>query len=93
MNIREDSALSESASARPGVAQGSVLGPLLFLCYSADLQHVVNDSTMSMYADDSKLYKAIEHLEDCLLLQKDLDRIRKWTKDWQLQLNLEKTKK
>ncbi len=54
---------------------------------------MVNDSTISMYADDSKLYKAIEHLEDCLLLQRDSDRISKWAKDWQLQLNLEKTKK
>ena len=67
MNVRVNSALSESASVRSGVPQGSVLGPLLYLCYSADLQHVVNDSTISMYADDSKLYKAIEHLEDAKL--------------------------
>ena len=77
VNVRVNNALSESASVRSGVPQGSVLGPLLYLCYSADLQHVVNHSTISMYADNSKLYKAIEHLQDCLLLQRDLDRISK----------------
>ncbi len=35
--------------------------------------------------------KAIEYLEDWLLLQKDLDSISKWAKNWQLQLNLVKT--
>ncbi len=92
MNVGVNNAWSESVSVRSGVSQGSFLGPFLYVCYSADLQHVVNHSTISMYADDSKLYKAIEHVEDCLLLQTDLGRISKWANDWQLQLNLEKTK-
>ena len=65
-----------------GVPQGSVLGPLLYLRYSTDLQHVVNHSTISTYADDSKLCRAIWHLEDCLLLQRHLDSISILAKDW-----------
>ncbi len=57
MNVRVNNALSEPVSVRSGIPQGSVLGPLLYLCCSADLQHVVNHSTISMYATDSKLYR------------------------------------
>ncbi len=48
-----------------GVPQGTVLGPLLFLCYSADLTDVVKNSTISMFADDSKLYKDVTNIQDC----------------------------
>ncbi len=82
MNVGVNNALSGSASVRSGVPQGYVLIPSLYLCYSADLQHVVNNSTVRVHANDSKLYKAIlEHLEVYLLLQRYLDRISKWTKD------------
>ncbi len=31
-----------------GIPRGSVLGPLLFLCFSVDLKDAVNTSTVSM---------------------------------------------
>ena len=38
-----------------GIPQGTVFGPLLILLYS-DLPSAVRDSTISMFADDTKVY-------------------------------------
>jgi hypothetical protein len=45
-----------------------------------------------MYADDTKVYRANNSLDDCDLLQEDLDRIYNWATKWQLTLNPDKTK-
>ena len=72
--------------------QGTVLGPLLFLCFSADLPNVIQHSKLSIYADDTKLYKVVEDSNDGQGLQDDLNRIHNWTKLWQMELNSDKTK-
>ena len=74
-----------------GVPQGTVLGPILFLFYSADLPKVIKYCNISMYADDTKLFMKIENDHDCLLLQEDLNSASNWADKWQLRLNPDKT--
>jgi hypothetical protein len=76
--VRVNQSLSAAAEVKSGVPQGTILGPLLFVIYSADLASVVSNSKLSMYADDSKLYKSITNGHDCDLLQEDLNNVLYW---------------
>lgn len=90
--VKVNNTLSPTASVISGVPQGTVLGPILFLLYSADLPTVVSHCKLSMYADDTKIYKEINSVQECILLQKDLSSIASWAETWQMSLNPEKTK-
>ena len=68
-----------------GVPQGSVLGPLLFLLYINDLVATLK-SPCFMFADDVKVVGE-PGTQD---IQGDLDTIVRWTKEWDLPLNLAK---
>jgi len=61
-------AQSDLASVTSGVPQGTVLAPLLFLCFINDLLHSIT-STVRLYADDVLLYRSIHSVEDCCNLQ------------------------
>jgi len=41
-----------------GVAQGSVLGPILFVCFIHDIHDVV-ESFIFLYADESKIFRKV----------------------------------
>ena len=45
-----------------------------------------------MFADDIKIYAAISTLNDSLKLQRDLDILAAWSKDWLLRFNIAKCK-
>ena len=72
-----------------GVPQGTVLAPLLFLCYINNLPDLVK-SKVRLYADDVLLYTTINSYADSLILQQDLDLLQKWTEDWQIKFNFTK---
>ena len=43
-----------------GVPQGALLGPLFLIIYINDLPGVISkDSSIALYADDSKMYRVI----------------------------------
>ena len=62
-----------------GVPQGTVLGPLFFLVYINDISEGLTEGTkISLFADDSLLYRKINSTNDSIILQKDLDALQRW---------------
>jgi len=73
-----------------GLPQGSVLSPILFNAYTADITNT--SSRKFMYADDVGLAaqaESFEKVED--ILNEDLVRVQKYFKFWFLTLNPNKT--
>jgi hypothetical protein len=83
-----NSSLGEVAS---GVPQGSVLGPMLFVIYINDLPLSVK-STIKLFADDTKLYRRINSIEDCQILQRDIEALESWSHKWLLKFHPNKCK-
>ena len=82
---------SNWAGVLSGVPQGSVLGPILFVCYINDLPQEIS-SFLYMYADDTKMFRESSEEVDRNELQKDLDKLSEWATEWQLKFNVEKCK-
>ena len=75
---------SEPIPVSPGVPQGSVLGPLLFLIYINDLPMNVK-SKVRLFADDAAL--TISTSSQSEILQKDLDNRERWSHKWDMEFN------
>ena len=76
--VLANGAKSSPSEVKSGVPQGTVLGPLLFLIMINDLPDVVNESLVSLFADDTRVTKVIKTAEDQDKLQNDLTKIYKW---------------
>ena len=74
-----------------GVPQGSVLGPYLFLIYINDIVDNIN-CNIRLFADDTSLFTIIENNDSIKLLNEDLQSIARWSNDWCIILNPNKTK-
>ena len=86
-----DGVESEFEEVRCGVPQGSILGPILFLCYVNDMS-VSLGCHLSLYADDSTLVASGRNAAELgRFLSDQLGRCKDWMVDNRLSLHLGKT--
>ena len=74
-----------------GIPQSSVLGPILFVIYINDLPEAV-ESEAYLFADDTKIFRVINSLDDQHILQNDLVKLENWSDKWLLKFHPEKCK-
>ena len=75
-----------------GTAQGSCLGPLLFLIFISDIHYLDLYSRLILFADDTTLFnsqKCTRYLQ--YTIDHDLNMLLNWFKANKLSLNLQKT--
>ena len=82
---------SDNAHVDSGIpqGQGTVLGPLLFLCHINDLPECVK-SQVRLFADDCLLYREIKSQQDHQTLQEDLKSLELWADKWGMKFNAKK---
>ena len=86
-----DGRLSELVSVLSGVPQGTVLGPCLFLIHLIDIATNLSEGTIaSSFADDTRIQHAVTQVQDCEVLQQDLDNVYTWAEKTGMQFNADK---
>ena len=95
-SVRCGKSASDASAVLCGVPQGSVLGPILFLLYTADLLRLVERHNLRphMYADDTQIYgfclpAAAAQLQE--QVSACIDDVAAWMQSNWLQLNTAKT--
>lgn len=92
--VAVDGKFSETAHVLSGVPQGSVLGPLFYIIFTADIGLGLENNIIS-YADDTTIFSSIPspHHRDLIAasLNRDLARITSWCEQWGMKLNPKKT--
>ena len=89
MRVIVEGEASSETTVDSGVPQGTVLGPLLFLCHINDLPDRVT-SSVRLFADDCLLYRPVQTKDDHQALQDDLHQLELWASDWGMRFNASK---
>ena len=94
--VKVKNSSSSGCTLEIGVPQGSILGPLLFILYTRDLENIVTKYgfTIHFYADDTQVYFSFDvHSPnpDLTLIKECFSEIKKWMAMNYLKLNDGKT--
>ena len=84
-----DGISSTSCSVDSGVPQGTILGPLLFLCHINDFPLSVS-SQVRLFADYCLIYRNIKTADDQKQLQDDLSKLEDWAHKGGMRFNATK---
>jgi len=74
-----------------GVPQGSVLGPLLFNIFINDIGSNFVNTNYLLFADDLKIFKQIDKIDDSNKLKIDLENLVGWCNKNNLNINVSKS--
>jgi hypothetical protein len=84
--------LSRSRKIKISILQGSILGPILFLCFINDLHHVTTLFTL-MFADDTFSLQAGSNINDLIqIVNSEINKMAVWFRANKLAVNINKTK-
>jgi hypothetical protein len=92
--VNVNSSLSQSHSIKTGVPQGTILSPLLYILYTADLPTALKYSKFFSYADDIQLLHSgrVNELTGVASeLEEDFNQVALWASANLLKLNAKKT--
>lgn len=91
--VKYNNSVSNRREVIHGVPQGSVLGPILFILYINDVVKVPSHCQLQLFADDVLLYVTGDNIGDIINnLNIDLAKIKLWSNENNLSINLDKTK-
>jgi len=91
--VKIENSMSTRAQIHYGVPQGTVLGPILFLCYINDLLSYDIGGQIVSYADDTVLiFSGINWEEVCEKSERGMHLVKYWLNQHILSLNISKTK-
>jgi len=90
--VKIQNAFSDPYSLDNGTPQGSSLSPTLFLIMINDFPELTRNTTPSLFADDSSIWRSGKNLEQISHhLQQDIEIIEKWCSKWGFVINPEKS--
>lgn len=82
---------SELHEIHAGIPQGSVLGPILYTIYTADMP-VVDNVMVATYADDTAVIATSEFPDEAsLFVQNEINELDQWLRKWNVKVNCEKS--
>lgn len=89
--VRVNDTLSSPAHVTSGCPQGTILGPLMYILYTDSLKYIIPQAVqVKIYADDVKMYTAVDNAKNMVSLQETLDKFLEWSNRLDLKLSINK---